>query len=583
MTDKTARVLLPALLALVVLINAWTFTSLHTPRTYGHDALTRGVNALATLHIEGPSGLVHFFRAQGLVVDFQWTHLVGAALLAGSGNSWRAMVMAPTLFLLLLLTALFFIGAKLHSKAAGLAVLAAALVCPGIVGWSRYYASLTANMALVALAVCLLLYSEHGRRWVWAAAAGAVTALAVKSGEAVGEAFLNGLTILPVAALLLAPALRSGRRRGLVGAACFVAALALLLDWPWLTHMTPYLWREAGGGLANALPTQTVAAPWAAYAIAFFTHNVFFEIAVIALAGTIWFTRRPDVSRYAIVAWWLVPLVALSFLDKKNFLYLATLTPALPILAGVALVEGLEHLAAPRRRRLALVAWIAACSALFILNALWPSWGHQRIERGRTRYAGAFQLDVPNLVPEPPPAADDQTEALVEAALACNPQSVLLLGDTARPVDRMLGAPEQVVRFLFFLPLDGPPLIDLFFAVGHAHDPNGVEAALAAAWEPAPDAFVLLDDFADAHEDVFRAKVSRGLLDAIQGTLPRLPVTLPRQAIDPVAAQITDRLPPGSFDPAVGRRFRLPFPSEPGVPFTTARLVCADVGAEVTP
>lgn len=558
MSSKTTRLLLPVLLLAIVAANVLVVGHSRTPRAYGHDPLTRGLDTLAMWHTEGVAGAVHFLRADGMVVDYQWTHLVGSALLAVSGHAWRAMVLAPTFWLLVLLVSLFFIGRKLRDDTAGLLAVAAALACPGIVGWSWVYASITANMAWVALTVCLLLHSEHGARWAWALAAGAAAALGVKSGEAVGEAFLNGLTALLAAGLLLAPALLKGRRRGLIGAGLFVASFAALLDWPWLIKMTPYLLRETGATMPTAI--EGGAPAWASYLPALFTHAVFFEFALLALGGSVWLLRRFDARRWAMVAWWLVPLAALSLVEKKNLLYLAVLTPALPVIVGVAASEWIERLAAARFRRVAAPALVGVFVLVLGLNVLAPAWGHGRIERGKARYAPAFQLDVPNLVPRPTNPGDDQTEALVAAALACRPQSALLIGNAARPIDRMLGSPEQAVRFLFYLEPESPPLTDLFFGLGPVPTPADHQRILAHVLATPPDAFILLEDFADASRDDFIR-----LLSAALGP-----------STDTVAPAIAQTLPTTAFQPGAGRRFRLPFPSATGQPFVTARLVCAD-------
>lgn len=549
------------LLAIATALNLAWLLRLPQPLAYGHDPLGRALTNLAALETEGAGAFRHYLRADRMLVDFQLTHLLGAGLLKPSGD-FHWLMLAPTIWLAVLLTSLFLAGRRLAGPEAGLLAAALAAGWPGVSGWSRLYASITGNMALTALAVCLAAYSRRGRRLLPAVSAGAVAALCLKGGETVGEALSNLLTVLPPALLLVCPSWTKEGRRGWWGLGLFLAAGAALLDWPWLFQVTDYLQREVGAPPAGA------SGPAAAFAYA--RAMLVYQTAPPYLIGLLLLLglarskrRRPATSAWLpALAWVAVPLVVLSLVAKKNVHYLQPALPGLALLTAGLILPTAEAPASRRRR------WAPLCLLFLLPNAagvIFPA-GQPR-ENALQPY---FQLTIPDLRPIRPDNEDYR--ALVAAATACHPPSILILNSPSTGRDRMLGAPEDTLRFLFNAQRESPPLHDFFLSWGFG-DEATARVMLAEA-----EALVLLDDFAWASTREELTRLLRNNIEHVTANRQRLSAAPgDRETAERSAAELAALLPKAALDPAAGTEYQL-WINDPRRTHLSARLLCTTEG-----
>jgi len=558
-TDRPAQRFWPwlvLLLAIVTALNLSWLLRLPQPLAYGHDPLGRALTNLATWETEGAAALVHYLRAERMLVDFQLTHLWGALLLKPGGD-FHALMLAPTFWLIVLLLCLYLTARRLAGPAAGLLAAALAAGWPGVYGWSRIYASITGNMALTALGVCLAAYSNRGRRLIPAALAGAIAALCLKGGETVGEALSNLLTVLPPAVVLIFPSWNKEGRRGWWGLALFLAVFAALLDWPWLFQVTDYLQREVGappaggGGSAGAFAYAS--------AILFYQTAPPLLIGLLLLFGLAMLKRRRPAIRAWLpgLVWIAAPLFVLSFVAKKNVHYLQ---PALP---GLALLAA--GLLAPVSTMLFRRWWVPLWLMLLLPNVAAAFFPAEQMRESRLQ--PYFQLTVPDLRPIRPD--NDDYRALVAAATACRPRSILILSPPSAGRDRMLGAPEDTLRFLFNAQRESPPLHDFFLSLGFG-DETAVRAMLADA-----DAYVLLDDFAGA-------TTREELTGLLQENIEHVTANRQRHSLSPAdreaagrqAAAWANLLPEAVPAADGGAKFSL-WINDPQRTHVPARLVCS--------
>jgi 4-amino-4-deoxy-L-arabinose transferase-like glycosyltransferase len=274
--------------------------------------------------------------------------------------------------------AVFWAGRRLWSTGAGLA--AAALLTFGFlpVTYSRIAVTDVGTLAPVALSmVGAVLAWEDGRRRWWLLAGAA-------AGVAVGFKYTAGLVLLPVAIAAVASAVRGGRPAlGRVALGAFVAAAAALVAF-FITN--PYFFIEFSDAHRQLSAQATTAGDFGKvgqtttglpYYLGTLTWGIGWVGALAALAGALLELRRHVVRGLILVSFPLTLLVYLALQARFFSRWLLPAYPVLVLLAGAALVQAADALAALwARRRKAQLAYLApAALAVFVALAVAQDFG----------------------------------------------------------------------------------------------------------------------------------------------------------------------------------------------------------------
>jgi 4-amino-4-deoxy-L-arabinose transferase-like glycosyltransferase len=274
--------------------------------------------------------------------------------------------------------AVFWAGRRLWSTGAGLA--AAALLTFGFlpVTYSRIAVTDVGTLAPVALSmVGAVLAWEDGRRRWWLLAGAA-------AGVAVGFKYTAGLVLLPVAIAAVASAVRGGRPAlGRVALGAFVAAAAALVAF-FITN--PYFFIEFSDAHRQLSAQATTAGDFGKvgqtttglpYYLGTLTWGIGWVGALAALAGALLELRRHVVRGLILVSFPLTLLVYLALQARFFSRWLLPAYPVLVLLAGAALVQAADALAALwARRRKAQLAYLApALLAVFVALAVAQDFG----------------------------------------------------------------------------------------------------------------------------------------------------------------------------------------------------------------
>lgn len=372
-----------ALLALVLALNlAWHATHA-TPFVDGHRTLIQAVNQFESL-LAAP--LNHFAL---LLTDTYEQHLFSlfnasaVTTVAIFGWTQLGVLFISTLYLLLLIASVYGIVRRLQPGPGALAAAVASLF-PAAVMWSRIFSSYTAEMAVAAFGVYLLVRSEWFSRPLPALAFGALASVSFRLSETIGDGLQLEMVFFCTALFTFAFGLwRPVRTRWhvLLIAAGTVVIAALAVNRPYLRNLLVYTQQEtvsfsdtryAGGNLGLS-PLAIIA-----YPVVIFDHHLGAVLSLATLAALVFLARRPDRAVGLGVFFFVVPLCVASFVSKKNFNYVLALLPGAAVLIGLA-VGRLGNLRIARLVTAALLVSVVA-------GAVWP----------------AFRTLNPNSNPHPP-------------------------------------------------------------------------------------------------------------------------------------------------------------------------------------
>jgi hypothetical protein len=288
-------------------------------------------------------GLARFFSNNRARHWTQLPHPMGAAAaVAAVVPSWGAVQLVFTGYLLLLLGGLYAIGCHVHSSRAGLLAAVVAAGSPGLFGFSRYRECHLPVAAMGVLVVWLLLASDGLRRRGVCLALSVATWSLMRSGEGAADLVGAGLVVVGPALITAAQAVRRDGRGALVGLALVLVPLALLTEWDQVhgavlqvltAFRDPTVQLDLGasqGALAGAGSFR-----WA-YLILVGTDYLApllagcFAVSLIFLRGT------EPAHKWLWAAWFFVPFLAFTWMQRKASWYAVGLVPPLALVVGVA-------------------------------------------------------------------------------------------------------------------------------------------------------------------------------------------------------------------------------------------------------
>jgi hypothetical protein len=288
-------------------------------------------------------------RLFGNVRSHTWVDAPHPLALAGGAAAvlpgWPLIpAFVMTGYFVLLLLSLYAIGRRLASARVGLLAATLAAGSPGLFGLSRYVETHLPMVAMATAVVAVIAHLDGLRRWRMCLLASVLTWSLTRSGEGAGEVVIAGLLIAGPGLWVL---IRSGRGAKpwpwVLGLACLVLPFMLLSDLAFLQACMEKVTRafadptvqtdvvQSGGALAH---------PWAwrgAYLWLIATDYLSPVLALwlIPAAVGLWSLRKRQ--RVGVYLWLLVPLVALSFMQRKAAWYGTGLIPPLVLLMAIGL------------------------------------------------------------------------------------------------------------------------------------------------------------------------------------------------------------------------------------------------------
>ena len=338
--------------------------------------------AVDTLGFDGALALLRSETAQ------LWPsagNLVWTALTAPLGHDLASLRLANLFYLAVMLLAVFAVGRRLHSPAAGLLAAALLSLYPGIYCESRQFGMDFPSAALAALGLWLMLRTEGFRR------PGASLLFGVVSGFSLlvcpRTAFCYPLPALVGLTAALIHASREPRpwaARTLIAINMLVgaAAAALVSSVWWYGHagalVRLFTRHQTGQGQIGAHPEEVTLAFYGHF-LPWLVSPMLLAVAAVAAAG--WWVsmrdRRPaGVGRPDRVATWMVAAMSLGHMAVLATMAVRQERYALPMLPGLAVLTAVGLCLIPHRRpRRALVSMALGVGALvWLVDSVGP-WG----------------------------------------------------------------------------------------------------------------------------------------------------------------------------------------------------------------
>ncbi len=289
-------------------------------------------------------------RVRGNVRSHTWIDaphplaLAGAAAALLPGHLWVPAAVVTGYFLILLIS-LYVIGSRISCQRVGLLCAVLAAGSPALFGMSRYVETQLPVVAVATCLVALLLSLDRLGRWWMCLATSLLAWSLTRSGEGAGELVIAGLTVVGPGVWVL---VRSGRgaqpTRWLLGVLCLVVPFLLLVDLPFLRASMEKVTRAFADPLVQAdVAAQggALSSPWMwrlAYLGLIGTDYLSPALSVWLLPAAVGLWSIKKDQPLPIWLWLLVPLCALSLMQRKAAWYGFGLVPPLTLLMAIGLV-----------------------------------------------------------------------------------------------------------------------------------------------------------------------------------------------------------------------------------------------------
>lgn len=298
----------------------------------------------------GDTGWSGFFeRVFGNVQSHTWIdapHPLALAaaisIVAPVGPIIPAFVLA--IYLVVLVVALYDIGAHIASRRVGIMAAVIATGCPALFGTARYIEPHLPIAAITTLVVALLLRTRGLQRaWVCIATSLALWTLS-RTGEGSGDAVIAGLIVVgPVIATIVQSDRRLSGVKWSLGFLCLSVPFLYLADLRWMIEAMERVTRafadpavqtdvvEKGGILSHPLGWMS------SYGILMVTDYLRPVLALFVPMG-LWGLRRAKIEhRWVVGLWLLVPFLALSWMQRKASWYGIGLVPPFVLWLAIGL------------------------------------------------------------------------------------------------------------------------------------------------------------------------------------------------------------------------------------------------------
>ncbi|MCC6159678.1 MAG: hypothetical protein IT350_16620 [Deltaproteobacteria bacterium] len=368
------------------------------------------------------------------------------------GRSYRAIMAAQTTWLALWIMLAAALGFVLAGR--GAAIVASALAAATPMAWvcALGFDDHLFNLVLTMAAVLALALSDRLTRPVAALAAGALAGLAIRYAFIASNGILTAGAVLCAAGGLVAEDLAARRRhlaaslRGgvgriprelrpqLVGTAFLLVGLVAGL---WRADLASqaafgYYAGEVGNSPARGALDWLIALP--IYLDISARHLLGPAMFIATVVGLVALVRSAAPGRGLLVAWFAVPVVALSVFPKKNPYYIYAALAAAPVIVAAVLAR----VRPDARRRVVTAVVIAACSA-------WTAWHATRggdaempkLFAAYTFEQGAYVLRAPVTKPSLERAEADAIHSAARARRAPGDALLFIVPGAVGPMEEL--------------------------------------------------------------------------------------------------------------------------------------------------
>ena len=294
---------------------------------------------------------------------------VGSHLLGG--GLW-VPIFVQSFFLALLLLCTYGIGVHVHSRRVGVVAAALTAGTPALLGSARFIEPHLAVVSLSVAVVYALLNTDGLQRWRVCIVASLLLWTLSRSGEGSGEVVIAGLLVVGPLLMTIVQSDRSlSAGRWVLGLVGLLLPFLVLSDLSWMIAAMERVTRafadpavqtdvaEKGGALAHPLA-------WlGAYVVLTVTDYVRPLLVVVVVAGLIALRGVDFRKKWLVYLWFLVPWLALSWMQRKASWYGLGLIPPLLVLAAI----GLERWHRPWLTRTVFVVAVAQMCTFTLVPA----------------------------------------------------------------------------------------------------------------------------------------------------------------------------------------------------------------------
>lgn len=281
------------------------------------------------------------------------------------GCSYPAMAMTNTLYLGVLILAVYGIGCRMRGSQAGL--LAAFLVSmyPAVFGSARNYTLELPLAACLALSCCVLAYIDFGNVY-HGLVLGAVLGAGSLSHRIFFPLFISCPLVYALYLSFAGNAAQTRHNKGkiirLAGMLLISLSLAVLIArpfyWNWLKLYGQWM---ISAKFEDLTFFQRVADAFLFYPLTLWESCLYPLLCAIALAAFFWFARSKNNYKLFLLYWIIPPFLAFSFISHKIADYLV------PVLAPLALISalGILHMNFGRAKKAVVILIVLLSLAQF--------------------------------------------------------------------------------------------------------------------------------------------------------------------------------------------------------------------------
>ncbi|MBF0331644.1 MAG: glycosyltransferase family 39 protein [Candidatus Omnitrophica bacterium] len=364
-------------LSLIVLYGFVNFVWLHENRyLYGQDEFQHLIITLNYHHAlvtDFPKFISTLFTQSGFWPPFY--HIMAALFCLPFGYSYVCAGMTNMLYLLVLLSSVYFIGQRVFDRNVGVIAVVCLAFYPAVFVASRVFNPDFALTAVVSLAIAFLIASDGFSRPRISLWLGVICGVGMLVKQTFVFFFLGPLVVVLFGVVVRGQAELLSHSRQLRNAAvslCVGVAVAL----PWyvvnaalvFNRSSMFQWDMAHrkGGIGSSYVTKLVFQPdkFFNYVPMLVNEGITLAFFIFLIGMGVFFCRRKSM-RSLLFLWILIPYVVLSFSFQKEIRFLLPIFPALALVTAA----GLSQLKARWLRRVLLLLLVfIGCAQFFFVS-----------------------------------------------------------------------------------------------------------------------------------------------------------------------------------------------------------------------
>lgn len=323
----------------------------HGPDEFSHLLIAQNFfNGIISGQIEC---LVKLFKLSTNAIYPPFYHFTAAVLCPVLGASYISPLLINLLYLLILLFSVYFIGNKLYDKNVGILAVLLVSLYPMVFRYSRFFGLDFAQMAMVCLSICFLIYTENLSNRKFSILFG----ISIGLGMLIKWAFLLFLAG-PLGCIILQTFLR--KKKNICLRAVFInlflsLLIGILISLTWYlpsliavgTRLRMFFWTivhyHPGQLSIQRISVVSGIDKFFDYSCILVNEQIsLFFFLVFILAVSFFFKKR--LNRLFLISWYMLPYILLSLSSHKEGRFMLSSLPAIALISAA----GLRSLYFPR-------------------------------------------------------------------------------------------------------------------------------------------------------------------------------------------------------------------------------------------